>query len=171
MATELPRDTLDVLPQRLTSDCGATEEKLLQMPRHKKAMWGKPPKWLQVEQEVKTWILEQHQTGISVSMKMIQEEGKRIAWEKNIDYFSGTPKWCFNFIKREGLRMRTWMQLAQKLPAAYENQVLEFHSYVINLWKTDSVELSQIASMDEVPLTFDVPSNRTLGVKGATTGC
>ena len=38
------------------------EEKLLQMPRQKKAMWGKPPKWPEVEQdsEVRTWILEQH---------------------------------------------------------------------------------------------------------------
>lgn len=145
------------------------EEKLLQMPRQKKAMRGKPPKWPEVEQEVKTWILEQRQTGISVSAKMIQEEGKRIAQEKNIDDFSGTPKWCFNFMKREGLSLRTQMKLAPKLPATYENQVLEFHSYVINLRRTYNFELSQIANMDEVPLTFDVPSNRTVGIKGVKT--
>lgn len=145
------------------------EEKLLQMPRQKKAMRGKPPKWPEVEQEVKTWILEQRQTGISVSTKMIQEEGKRIAREKNIDDFSGTPKWCFNFMKREGLSLRTRTKLAPKLPAAYENQVLEFHSYVVSLRKTYNFELSQIASMDEVPLTFDVPSNRTVSVKGVNT--
>ena len=53
------------------------EAKSLQMPRQKKAMWGEPPKWPEVEQEVKTWILEQRQTGISVSAaKMMQEEGK-----------------------------------------------------------------------------------------------
>ena len=46
---------------------------------------------------------------------------------------------------------------------------MEFHSYVTNLQKTDSSELSQIASMDEVPLTSDVPADRTVGVKGATT--
>ncbi|XP_045060490.1 general transcription factor II-I isoform X9 [Desmodus rotundus] len=50
------------------------EEKLLQMPRQKKAMRGKPPKWLEVEEEVKTWNLEKRQTGISLSTKMIQEE-------------------------------------------------------------------------------------------------
>lgn len=145
------------------------EEKLLQMPRQKKAMRGKLPKWPEVEQEVKNWILEQHQTGISVSAKMIQEEGKRIAREKNIDDFSGTPKWCFNFMKREGLSLRTQMKLAQKLPAACENQVLEFHSYVINLRRTYSFELSEIANMDEVPLTFVVPSNKTVGIKGVKT--
>ena len=50
----------------------------------------KPPKWLEVEQEVKNWILGQSQTVISVSTKMTQE-GKRTAGEKNIDDFSGTP--------------------------------------------------------------------------------
>ena len=35
-------------------------------------------------------------------------------------------------MKREGLSMRTRTKLAPKLPAAYENQVLEFHSYVTN---------------------------------------
>ena len=67
--------------------------------------------------------------------------------------------------------MRTRTKLAPKLPAAYENEVLEFHSYVINLRKTYIFEPSQITNVDEVPLTFDVPSNRTLGVKGAKTGC
>ena len=40
---------------------------------------------------------------------------------------------------------------------------------VINLRKTYNFELSQIATMDEVPLTFDVPSNRTMDVKGTKT--
>ena len=59
------------------------------------------------------------------------------------------------------------MKLAPKLPAAYENEVLEFHSYVINLRKTYSFEPSQITNVDEVPLTFDVPSNRIVDIKGA----
>ena len=59
--------------------------------------------------------------------------------------------------------------MAPELPEAYENQVLEFHSYVINIWKTYNVELSQITNMDEVPFTLDVPSKRTVDVKGAKT--
>ena len=46
---------------------------------------------------------------------------------------------------------------------------MEFHSYVINLRKTYNFELSQIASMDEVPLTLHVPSNRSVDVRGAKT--
>ena len=55
------------------------EETLLQMPGRKEEIQGKPPKWPEVEQEVKTWIMEQLCTTISVLTKMIQEEGKRIA--------------------------------------------------------------------------------------------
>ena len=40
------------------------QEEKLQMPRYKKAVRGKPPQWLEVKQEVKIWILEQHQTGV-----------------------------------------------------------------------------------------------------------
>ena len=65
--------------------------------------------------------------------------------------------------------MRPSTKLAPKLPAAYDNQVLECHSYVIDLRKTYNLDLSHIASMDEVPLTFDVPPNRTVDVKGAKT--
>ena len=76
--------------------------------------------------------------------------------------FKGTPNWCFLFMKRNGLSLRTRTKLAQKMPAAYEEKILHFHSYVINLRKNTNFELSQIANMDEVPLTFDVPSNRTV---------
>ena len=55
---------------------------------------------------MKTWILEQRQPGISVSTNMIQEEGERIAGDKNIDDFSGIPIWCFNVMKGKGLNMR-----------------------------------------------------------------
>ena len=65
--------------------------------------------------------------------------------------------------------MRAQKKLAPQIPAAYEDQVLEFHSYVINLPKTYNFELSQIANMDEATLTFDVPSNKTVDVQGAKT--
>ena len=70
-------------------------------------------------------------------------------------------------MKREGLNMKICMKLAPKLPVAYENQVWGFHSHAVNLQKTYNFELSQIINMDEVPLTFDVPPNRTVDMKGA----
>ena len=56
-----------------------------------------------------------------------------------------------------------------KTSSSLRDQVLKFHSYVINLQKTYNFELSQTAHVGEVPLTFDVLSKRTVDVKGVKT--
>ena len=51
------------------------------------------------------------------------------------------------------------------MPEEYENKVLEFHRYVIRARKeapAGDYELNEIGNMDGVPLTFDVPSNKTV---------
>ena len=56
-----------------------------------------------------------------------------------------------------------------KLPREYERKVVEFHKYVINTRKKLCFEIGQFGNMDEGPLTFDVPSNKRVDVKGAKT--
>lgn len=53
------------------------------------------------------------------------------------------------------------------MPPEYEDKIINFHRYVINLRKENNFELSQIANVDEVPLTFNVPSNKSVESKGA----
>jgi hypothetical protein len=55
------------------------------------------------------------------------------------------------------------------MPAAYEDKILQFHSYIIKLRKSGHFSLSQIANMDEVPLFFDMPMTRTVDEKGVKT--
>lgn len=55
------------------------------------------------------------------------------------------------------------------MPAEYEDKIIQFHSFVINAWKQDNLELSQRGNMGEVPLTFDVPSNKTVETRDAQT--
>ena len=59
--------------------------------------------------------------------------------------------------------------IAQKLPCEYERKIIEFHKYDINKRKKLCFEIGQLGNMDEVPLMFDVPSNKTVDVKGAKT--
>jgi hypothetical protein len=61
--------------------------------------------------------------------------------------------------------MRTKTTIAQKLPHEYKRKVIEFHKYVINMRKKLCFEIGQLGNMDEIPLTFDVPSNKTVNVK------
>jgi hypothetical protein len=55
------------------------------------------------------------------------------------------------------------------MTAEYEAKILEFYKFVIGARKKMCFELSQIDNMDEVPLTVDVPSNRTVNNKGDKT--
>ena len=65
--------------------------------------------------------------------------------------------------------MRTETTIVQKLPREYERKIIGFHKYVINVRKKLCFEIGQLGNMDEVSLTFDVPSNKTVDVKGAKT--
>ena len=70
-------------------------------------------------------------------------------------------------MRRSGLCMRTKTIIAQKLRREYERKITEFHKYVINMRKKLCFEIGQLGNMDEVHLTFDVPSNKTVDGKGA----
>jgi len=100
---------------------------------------------------------------------MILIEARRQAIEMSITDFAGTTSWCERFIRRNGLCMRTETTIAQKLPPEYERKIIEFHKYVINMRKKLCFERGQLGDMDDVRLTFDVPSNKTVDVKGAKT--
>uniref|UniRef100_A0A803J700 HTH CENPB-type domain-containing protein n=1 Tax=Xenopus tropicalis TaxID=8364 RepID=A0A803J700_XENTR len=69
------------------------------------------------------------QNGLSVSTKMIIYEAKRIAVEKGIQDFTGSPSWCYRFMKRSGFSMRTKTRIAQKMPKEYESKILSFHKF------------------------------------------
>nr|AHN53440.1 DDE superfamily endonuclease [Nuttalliella namaqua] len=143
------------------------EDQLQKLGKNKHNLRKPTAKWPELEVEVKEWITRHRQNGISVSTKMIINEAKRIAVEKGMMDFTGSPSWCYRFMKRSGLSMRTKTRIAQQMPKEYESKILAFHKFVIDARKKNNFEISQIGNMDEVPLTFDVPSNRTVDSKGA----
>ena len=101
---------------------------------------------------------------------MISIEARRLAIEMSLTDFAGTTSWCERFMRRNGLCMCIKTTIAQKLPHEYEIKIIEFHKYVINMRKKElCFEIGQLGIMDEVPLTFDVPSNKIVDVKGAKT--
>jgi hypothetical protein len=58
--------------------------------------------------------------------------------------------------------MCTETTIAQKLPHEYKRKITEFHKSVINMRKKLCFEIGQLGNMDEVPLMFDVISNKTM---------
>ena len=96
-------------------------------------------------------------------------EAKRLAAEKGTEDFTGSPSLCHRFMKRCGLVVLTRTRIAQKMPIGYESKIVSFHKFVLDARKKNGFEISHIGNMDEVSLTFDVPSNKTVDVKGAKT--
>ena len=138
---------------------------LIKADKSKKTLRSCAPKWPKLEDYVKKWIIDHRKNGIAVSTKMILIEVRRLAIETSITDFAGTTSWCERFTIRNGLSMHTKTTIAQKLPLEYERKITEFQ----NMRKKLCFEIGQLGNMDEVPLTFDVPSNKTVDVKGAKT--
>ena len=72
-------------------------------------------------------------------------------------------------MKRNGLSLRQKTTLAQRLPDDHEEKIVQFHRFIINRRKEHSYPLHLIANMDETPLTFDMPPNRTVNNTGEKT--
>ena len=118
---------------------------LIQADKSKKTICSCAPKGPKLEEYVKNWIIDHRKNGVAVSMKIILIEARRLAIEMSITYSAGTTLWCERFMRRNGLCMCT--TIAQKLPHEYKRKIIDY----------------------EVPLMFDVPSNKTVDVKGAKT--
>jgi len=142
---------------------------LIKADKSKKTLCSYAPKWPKLEEYVKNCIIDCRKNGIAVSTKVILIEVRRLAFEVSITDFAGTSLWCERFLRRNGLCMCTKTTIAQKLPCEYERKIIEFHKYAINMRKKQCFEIGQLGNMDEVPLMFDVPSNKTVDVKGAKT--
>ena len=65
-------------------------------------------------------------------------------------------------MKRNCLSLRRKTTVAQRLPDDYEEKVVRFHRYITDHRKEQNYPLHLNANLDEIPLTFDSPPNRTI---------
>ena len=70
-------------------------------------------------------------------------------------------------MNRHGLCIRQRTHIAQKLPKDVEDKVMNFHKFVIDLRK--QFHLRIIGNVDEMPMFFVIPGNRTVDVKVPST--
>lgn len=87
-----------------------------------------------------------------------------MAKANGVNDFKGTNNWCYKFMKRNGLSMRSTTSTGQHLPDDWEAKVESFLLFVKNN-KAD-VELAHPGNMDEVPCSFAIPRNRTVDEVG-----
>ncbi|GFW45265.1 pogo transposable element with KRAB domain [Trichonephila clavipes] len=86
----------------------------------------------------------------------------------NIVNFSGGPMWCYRFMKRNNLVVRSRSTVGQKLPDDWGKKSDNFLTSCKQIIVENNFTEDLIFNMDEVPLSFDIPPTRTVDVQGAS---
>lgn len=148
------------------------KNELIIMPPHKKACRGLSSANPELEKALFEWVSEHRNNGYAVSRTSIRLQALRL--KKSGEFsssanFVASAGWCTRFMERHGLTLRQRTKLSQKLPKDLENKINSFHRFVIELRKRHNYDLGHIGNMDETPMTFDLPGNRTVHAKGEKT--
>ena len=142
------------------------KDELKKTKKTKKAFRGAKARWPALEEKVELWVNEQRAAGRGVSTISIRLKAKTLATEMDIKEFQGGPSWCFRFMRRKELTIRTRTTVCQKLPADWEEKLQCYRDYCKDVITENKIKPEHITNMDEVPLTFDIPMTRTVEKSG-----
>ncbi|PFX30588.1 Centromere/kinetochore protein zw10-like [Stylophora pistillata] len=133
----------------------------------KRATMGRfTPKYPELDQQVMEWFSQQREQGIAVSGLILRLKAKELSDDPA---FKASRGWYEKWKRRHSVSMRTKTTLAQRLPADLEENIVCFHRFVIAARRRADYPLSRIYNMDETPMRFELPSNRTLEFSGSRT--
>ena len=97
--------------------------------------------------------------GIAVSGLMLHLNAKELPDGPS---FKASRRWYEKWKRRHSVSMWTKTTLAQRLPTNLKENTVRFHGFVIAARRRADYPLSCISNMDETPMHFELPSNRTL---------
>ena len=148
---------------------------LSEMPKTKRARRSGAPHHAEMEKDLNDWVLEKRQNGYIVSRTHIRLQALKLLKSGKYprsstgEQFSASAGWCTRFMDRYGLSLRQRTKLSQKLPRDLEAKIDSFVKFTLKLRRQHGYDLSQIGNMDETPMFFDLPGNRTVHPKGEAT--
>ncbi|KAE9546677.1 hypothetical protein FO519_010111 [Halicephalobus sp. NKZ332] len=140
------------------------EDELKQLNRKTRTRSTRRGKWPELEKELKVWTLDQRKHGFQVNTNDLRIRGQELALEKGIENFTGCPKWCHSFMRRQNLSIRARTSIGQPMPDGHHKKVDDFHRFVEK--EMINVSLENLGNMDEVPVPFETVGNRTIDQKG-----
>ena len=158
--------------EKLVRDWRKQKHVLTNMPRAKKARRGATQAAFPLlEKALHEWVSDHRRNGHVVTRTAIRLHALKMAKQAPFATevpanFRASAGWCTRFMNRNDLTIRQRTKIAQKLPRDLEAKVDSFLQYVIKLRKQHNYELGQIGNMDETPMTFDIPSNKTVNTVG-----
>ncbi|KAF4791822.1 hypothetical protein TURU_127063 [Turdus rufiventris] len=105
------------------------EDELRLTRKTKKSFRDHKARWPGLEDRLYRWISEQRAGGRNLFTVAIWIQAKAIANQLHIEEFKAGASWCFRFMKRWQLSVRTRTTVCQQLPADYEEKLVTFRSY------------------------------------------
>lgn len=143
------------------------ENRIKQIPMKNKRIGSRKGNWTQLESRLITWVKNLREMGRGVSTTLIRIQGKELAKQMNISDFTASPSWCFRFMKRFKLSIRQRTSTGKPLSLNWKEKLVSFKSNVKAICNLNCIQNhALIANMDELPCTFDLPSSRTVDIKG-----
>lgn len=99
------------------------EDELKQVKKTKRSFRGTKARWPQLEDKIEQRVIEQRTAGRSVSTVSIRLKATAVARDMQINDFRGGHSWCFRFMKRRNLSIRTRTTVSQQLPNDYKEKL------------------------------------------------
>lgn len=154
------------ISEKCVRDWRKLAPKLATLGRTVKACRGRKTLFVAEERELKEWLLSLRQNGFIVTRAAIRMKAKELITDPT---FKASAGWCTRFMRRNELTIRQKTKIAQKLPGDLEDKIASFQRFVIQKRTEFPYPLAQIGNMDETPVFFDLPANRTVDCVGAKT--
>jgi hypothetical protein len=122
---------------------------------------------VEVEERVVNFIKEKRAQALPVTRRMLQSKALEAAADLGISDFKASHGWCTRFMKRHGFSLRRRTSVCQKLPSHYEEKLMAYQKYIINLRQKMHYTLEHMGNADETPVYFDMPRNETIDTVGS----
>ncbi|GFV99058.1 anaphase-promoting complex subunit 1 [Trichonephila clavipes] len=126
-------------------------------------------KWPALEENLLRWVLDQRNARCSISTVKIRLRAKSMAEEMQIMNFKGRINWVYHFMRHKNLRVRSRTTMCQAVPDDVDEKKASFLQFTRKVIAEGKYSLKNIINVDEVPLTFDCPPNRTVDTCGVKT--
>ena len=102
---------------------------------------------------------------VCVSVQALQDKATILIRETNPE-FKASCGWAQKFLKRHLLVLRVKTSLSQKLPADLETKLGSFQEFVQRQRIEHDFALNMIGNMDEIPVYFDIITNKMIDKRG-----
>lgn len=144
-------------------------DRIFQAAPTRKAFRGpKNGRYPTIEKDLAEFVRKRRGQFLPVHAELVQLKARELAREAGVprDTFKASRSWVQKFMRRAGFSLRRRTSICQKLPAEYEEKLLQFQRYVLKMRRDRNYPIGQIGNADETPIFLDIPAGYVVDTRG-----